>query len=182
VKFLGNLVTRFSGFYCCRVTPDKYKSPVQGYVGNPFVSRFIPTHANKTTGAVARQKPIALVLSTSGNSEISLPIVQRVVIAMVNALSIRYLHYLSMHVAWSVLLVSLSVKSFHSLLSISKPIPLIQPLVILRINKSVLALRKWNYLVGLVKRLRNFMSADMSFHGSTSDGIVMQPLFYHGAA
>jgi hypothetical protein len=177
MQFLGSTIVSSSCVLCGIKDSDRIPLSFERNL-REVLSIFAVWSDTFVAGSI-RKSPVAAILRPRAFPKILAAIVQRVVVAMVAFFISRTAKNKSVHFYPAI---PYRIKTLSTFAPKSYPIPLINPFIVFRINERVLSLREGNNLVGLVQRLRNFMSADMSFHGSTSDGIVMQPLFYHEAA
>ena len=176
----SSFVVSLSRFFCGHKKTYIFSAPVAYYSSHPLLAAATPDNSSKVANS-PRYFSITHILVWGALPEIFSAIVERVTVFMVSILpEIAIQNYL---VRWPPLLKAthraacrcvklLRVESF-----LGKPIPFGEPSVIRSINYGSLALRKGNEAVRFVQRLHNFVSSHTGFHWSTSNGLVMQPLF-----
>jgi hypothetical protein len=139
-------------------------------VGGPLISGFIPVDADETARVVSLLPSVELILRTRAFSDVVAAVIQRVVVFVVRELSGLAGKNHSVHV----LVVARADDVECSSVRIPQcvPVPLQKEFVVRSIDNGILFSGKWNNLVGWVKRLNNFVSADATFHKLTSHGLV----------
>jgi hypothetical protein len=155
-----------SVIYFNRCHPSSNPVSVDTFISSCIVSSLV------AVGSVQRLRTWAQIFSA---------IIQTIVIAMIHAWSIWKQN--AMHVN---LLPSIESDSVVSIIFSFLRLPMffIERFVLTGIDKGVLALCQWNYLVGLIKRLDDSVPFHVVFHGLSEKEIMddSAALVYQGAS
>lgn len=163
----------FSGRF---VPSYKFNFAINRNKHSPLPSFVIPCHTTVSARIINTLFTVTGVLRLRTFSQIALSIIQSVVIPMINEIFFRYAEYFSMHISNPYFCMTDHVKHPSSFSGI--PVFTGEAREVLAINDCVSSLRQWDETVGWVERLNDFVSNHtISWHGSTSNGLVLQPLF-----
>lgn len=160
---------------------------IAGYCGLPLPYIVSPPYAFMSASIVWSNLAIALILIWSSLTKIFPSIIKSVSIFVISLECTTAIQNLPRHIYSSFFCVMFTpsdrIEALCNRTPMSTPIPAAEPLKIISIHNSVLALCKWNESIRLVKRLGNFVSKNTSFlHVLTSNESVLPAAFYHTIA
>lgn len=160
-------ISRIGCFFAEMTTEVHMDSVDRGFCCPPSAG-LVPTDA-LTVGCIIRPPArIGRILRSSGWPEIKSPVVESVMVDMIDLTRIG-LHNLAMHIGVFSVFTPRCIETFGSSFPSGSPIPLAQPRIISGINKGDLALRKWDQIVGWIKRLNNRCAVGAFLGHSLSD-------------
>lgn len=177
MKFFSCIIVRACGIAEIIKITKIHPLAVHGYSDSPFAIVFSPAHALKPAMVAFPNFLIFGILRMRAISKIFAAIVERVSVLMVTLLLIGAGKDLTMHAdqitsraAWTM---TNGIKRICAWVIKCKPIPLAEPFIISNIHNCILALRKRDQAVRIIKRLSNCVTLHAEFwHRSTSNGLL----------
>lgn len=162
-EFLLCFFSRANCFVLVREVSEVLLSSVDSYSCVPLSFLPSPANAADSAGAVRPRTLVPIVLYASTLAQILAAIIKRIVIAVVTFFSWLATENEAMHPnhrAWSFAARprASSIKTARSPIPLRTPVPGVQPYKISGINNRVLALRKRDKSIRIVKWLRNHVS------------------------
>jgi len=164
--------------FCCQFwrleRPEVDSFSIYVNLRSPSFSLFNPNYAFVPTSVIRLLLTVAGILILIADSQIIFAIVESMVVPVVYLNLFRRVLHGSVHKNLRFVFSSGRIKHFHALCPLCVPVPLTEPIVIIGVNDSGLALRKRDKAVGLVDRLDDFVSYYTRFsHVSSSIGDVL---------
>ena len=157
--------------------------PIYHNLRQPFLAALAPRSALESGTVLSVDSLVPHVFCMRAFTQIIFSIVDSVVIFVVNLFSWSTSKYDSVHYDRALFSrKSLSVKTINLFIPDRAPIPLIEPVVVGRINNGSLPLRERDQLVRWVGRLSNRVPLHSAFwHGLTSSKVLQLSHFIIGA-
>lgn len=179
---LGCHIIGFCGLFFGGEISQMNEFSIQSDRGLPLFQSLVPDSSLVAAAAIPTDFLISHVYGMRALSKIPMAIIKRVMIFVIAFFSLFTVENNSVHFdsarCSAFMNSSCSVKTFRVLVPYCAPVHLVQKFEIIWINNGILALRKWNKTVRIIKRLKNDMTLDLIRstlvgHWSTSNGLLL---------
>lgn len=147
----------------------------------PFISTFVPRNSFVSTCIVRWLFLVLYILCGCGLPQIFTTVIESIVVFVVSVFIFLTAEDLAVHFncAWCAAINrSDSVKTFHSGISLSAPIPLIEPVIVRCVDNRILSSCKRNQAVRWIRWLGNRVPLNsVLWHESSAKGFVLPSHF-----
>ena len=180
MKFYGGFLVRLMRGLCGEEQPKVSTLPPGADSRTPFLGKIMPGNSFESARIVTSEAGVTSIFCLRCKSQIVPSIIQGIVVTMIYFLPLLRAHNEAGHVDTSLPTLgachSTRIERTCIFIPFSRPLPLVDPFVIVGVNKRKLTLRKWNQAVSWFRRLE---VQRYLVHGVVLPRrFQLQPLFY----